>query len=351
MSERLMTILSVVAVLLSLAGCSLTVGGEPTQLAFRAPMNVDSAERYHVSLEVRNVDSKPFRDYEAFGGAMEIRDEAGNLVGRIQVATLWPLKPGESAWPASFSARLKAGAYHLVWAAGDHGSVDVDFSIVEHDGHLYLGEESIQASHGQEAIEQGEYGALQQLVDLAKVDLAQRLEVDLEAVAVASVQETEFGDASLGVPEPGKVYAQVLTPGYIIKLSSGGEPYEYHASAERLVFASGEEQAPQGGITIEEVQVTAGDLIQVRGSSTLLEGTCLNTELWADGELQAWWPSDLCVPVQAGGWQQTVPLGQSGAPAALDPSAQYMVRAYQPNGPDVVSVFAFDLAGPPTPAP
>ena len=351
MLPRLVTILSVAAILVLLSGCSISVGGEPAQLAFRAPMNVDSAERYHVSLEVRNVDTRPFRDHEAFGGAMELRDEAGNLMGRIQVATLWPLEPDESAWPASFSAKLGPGAYHLVWAAPDHGSVEVAFTIVEHDRHLYLGKESIEASHGQEDIEQGEYGSLQQLVDLAKVDLAQRLDVEFEAVSVVSVQETEFDDASLGVPAPGEAYAQVLTPGHVIELSAEGVTYEYHASADRLVFASGEEQAPRGGITIEGVQVVAGELVEVRGSSTLPEGTCLATELWAGGELQGWWPLDQCVPVEAGEWQQSVPLGESGAPAELDPSVQYMLRAYQPGGPGIVSVLAFDLGGPPTPAP
>jgi hypothetical protein len=118
-------------------------------------------------------------------------------------------------------------------------------------------------------IEQGEFGALQQLVDLARVDLAQRLDVELEAVTVVSVQETEFEDASLGVPEPGKAYAQVLTPGHVIQLRAEGVTYDYHASAERLVFASGEEQAPQGGITIEGVQVVAGAHLAVGAESRL----------------------------------------------------------------------------------
>jgi len=30
-------------------------------------------------------------------------------------------------------------------------------------------------------------------------------------------------------------YTQVITPGYIIMLSSEGEIYEYHASGERVV--------------------------------------------------------------------------------------------------------------------
>jgi hypothetical protein len=109
--------------------------------------------------------------------------------------------------------------------------------------------------------------------------------------------------------------------------------------------------ASNGSIAVEGVQVTAGERIIVHGRSTLPNGTCLGTELWADGELQTWWPGDTCVPVQDGAWRLSVPLGQDGAPAGLDASAQYMVRAYQQNGPNIVSVFPFDLTGPPTPNP
>jgi hypothetical protein len=47
----------------------------------------------------------------------------------------------------------------------------------------------------------------------------------------------------------------------------------------------------------------------------------------------------------------TIQLGTDEVPAELDPSAQYMLRVYQQNGPDIVSVFAFDLVGPPPPEP
>jgi hypothetical protein len=104
-------------------------------------------------------------------------------------------------------------------------------------------------------------------------------------------------------------------------------------------------------ITIEGVQVTAGKQIVVHGRSTLPEGTCLGSELWADGELQAWWPGEACLPVQSGAWQMRVLLGSGEVPAELDAAAQYMLRVYQQNGPDIVSVFAFDLAGPPMPEP
>jgi hypothetical protein len=46
-----------------------------------------------------------------------------------------------------------------------------------------------------------------------------------------------------------------------------------------------------------------------------------------------------------------VQLGTSESPAELDRSAQYMLRVFQQNGPNIVAVFAFDLAGPPTAEP
>jgi len=162
---------------------------------------------------------------------------------------------------------------------------------------------------------------------------------------------TEFPDASLGVPEPGKMYAQVITPGYVIRLAVEGAVTKYHGTGDRVVLVPDEGITPQGSITIEGVQVTAGERITVRGRSTLPDGTCLGTELWADGELQTWWPGDTCVPVQDGAWQLSVLLGQDGAPVELNATAQCMVRAYQQNGPNIVSVFPFDLAGPPTPNP
>jgi hypothetical protein len=197
-------------------------------------------------------------------------------------------------------------------------------------------------------VEEAQVGA-GPLLEMAKADLAQRLGIKLGEIEVQNVEETDFADASLGVPEPGKVYAQMITPGYIIELAAEGAVYEYHAAGDRVVLVPDEGQSPEGSITIEGVQVTAGEQIMVHGRSTLPDGSCLGTELWADGELQAWWPGDTCVPIQSGVWQLSVSLGRDGAPTELDATARYMVRAYQQNGPNIVSVFPFDLAGPPTP--
>ncbi|MBN1641278.1 MAG: hypothetical protein JXA09_08580 [Anaerolineae bacterium] len=71
-------------------------------------------------------------------------------------------------------------------------------------------------------------------------DLAARAQVSADDIVVREVRATEFSDASLGAPEPGKMYAQVITPGYVIRLAVGNEIYVYHASGDRVVLAAQE---------------------------------------------------------------------------------------------------------------
>ena len=85
--------------------------------------------------------------------------------------------------------------------------------------------------------ELGDYGQAQPLVDVARDDLAQRLSASRKEITVQSVEAVEFPDTSLGVPEPDRVYAQVITPGYIIILIVDNAVYEYHGSGNRIVFA------------------------------------------------------------------------------------------------------------------
>ena len=90
------------------------------------------------------------------------------------------------------------------------------------------------------------------LIDQAKADLADALGIEIEDIEVQQVEEKEFPDASLGVPEPGKSYAQVVVSGYVIVLQAEGEAYRYHAGQGRVVrvpdqgAAEGTQTAPPG---------------------------------------------------------------------------------------------------------
>ena len=194
-------------------------------------------------------------------------------------------------------------------------------------------------------------GEVEYLVGLAKADLVQRLGIEFDEIELQNVEATEFPDASLGVPEPDMKYGQVITPGYVIGLAVDNENYTYHGSGDRVVLVPDEGESPRGSITIEGVQIMAGEKIIVHGQSTLPDGTCLGTELWADGELQTWWPTESCALVQESAWELSVKFGEGLAPETLDPTTQYMLRTFLPGGPDIVSVFPFDIAGPPTSAP
>ncbi|MFH1967279.1 MAG: hypothetical protein ABIJ03_02110 [Patescibacteria group bacterium] len=72
--------------------------------------------------------------------------------------------------------------------------------------------------------------SLEELITLAKTDLAERLGIIIEEILVKSTTEKTWSDASLGCPEKGKYYVQVITPGYLIIFEAGGKIYKYHTS-------------------------------------------------------------------------------------------------------------------------
>ena len=67
-------------------------------------------------------------------------------------------------------------------------------------------------------------------VGKAKADLATRLNIDPDAIAVVSVQEVDWPDRSIGCPQPDMAYAQVVTNGSRIILSHNGTAYYYHSA-------------------------------------------------------------------------------------------------------------------------
>jgi len=78
------------------------------------------------------------------------------------------------------------------------------------------------------------------LEEMAKNDLAKKLDIPVEDIETVSVKPTEFPDASLGVPEEGELYAQVVTPGYVIVLKANQKNYQYHAADQRVILVPGE---------------------------------------------------------------------------------------------------------------
>jgi hypothetical protein len=68
----------------------------------------------------------------------------------------------------------------------------------------------------------------------ARGDLAARLGVGEDAIEEDSVEDAEFPDASFGAATPNELSAQMITPGWRIRLRARGEKFEYRANRNRM---------------------------------------------------------------------------------------------------------------------
>jgi hypothetical protein len=71
-----------------------------------------------------------------------------------------------------------------------------------------------------------------QVVAAAKERLASQLDTATEVVDTIAVETVERSKASLGCPKPGKMYAQVITPGHRVLLQVEGEQFEVQSGWE-----------------------------------------------------------------------------------------------------------------------
>jgi len=66
------------------------------------------------------------------------------------------------------------------------------------------------------------------IVRAALADLAGRLDVETDQIAVLAARAVTWPDSSLGCPEPGVQYLQRITDGALVVLEVGGRRYQYH---------------------------------------------------------------------------------------------------------------------------
>ena len=73
----------------------------------------------------------------------------------------------------------------------------------------------------------------QAMVERARRDLGRRLGVSPTEITEDSVEQTDFPDAALGAPVEDEMSAQVITPGWRIRLNANGRTYEYRATQKQ----------------------------------------------------------------------------------------------------------------------
>lgn len=77
---------------------------------------------------------------------------------------------------------------------------------------------------------------LQPFIDDAVGQLAGRLSISASAVTVQSARLVQWSDSSVGCPEPGMQYLQVLTDGSVIELIADGTIYWFHSGGSKGPF-------------------------------------------------------------------------------------------------------------------
>jgi len=86
------------------------------------------------------------------------------------------------------------------------------------------------------------------LIEKAKMDLAQRLAVSATEINLVEAQSVTWPDSSLGCPQEGMMYTQVLTPGFLILLEHDSNIYEYHAGSRDSVTTCDNPSPPVRGM-------------------------------------------------------------------------------------------------------
>ena len=136
----------------------------------------------------------------------------------------------------------------------------------------------------------------QELAALAINTLAAHLSVDPGEVTLQSLSPVDWPDASLGCPQPGMGYAQVITPGHSALLQHQGKMYQVHMAGTRAFVcvnkgADGAEAAkmpvPRLSLTSEHAgRLAAADLARRLGVDARLV-TVVSTRpvVWTDRSL------------------------------------------------------------------
>lgn len=85
-------------------------------------------------------------------------------------------------------------------------------------------------------------GSLKAKIELALQDAARRTQREPAQLRVMLAEAVTWPDGSLGCPQPGRQYTQVLVDGYRIRIAAGTATLEYHASLRGQPFLCPEGQ-------------------------------------------------------------------------------------------------------------
>lgn len=118
-------------------------------------------------------------------------------------------------------------------------------------------------------------GALPSQADLALAALSQgeRANISVNDLQGLEYNQQQFPDASLGCPQPGQMYAQVITPGYQFLLTYNGVVYDYRVSedGETVILCDTRSAVPTNPTAAPPPAQACDDSYTVQSGDRLLE--------------------------------------------------------------------------------
>ncbi len=136
--------------------------------------------------------------------------------------------------------------------------------------------------------------------------LADELEVDVEGLKLDSSEVVEWSDASLGCPQEGYAYAQVITPGHKLVFDLAGASYAVHTNLDgshMVVCGDGMPTPAAGGAVLGEMETAARKLL-----ADELEVDAGSLKL-ASSEMVEWSDTSLGCPQEGYAYAQVVTPG------------------------------------------
>lgn len=97
-----------------------------------------------------------------------------------------------------------------------------------------------------------------QAIRVATEVISKHLNLPVERFTLQQAQAVDWPDSSLGCPQPGMMYMQMITPGFKVMLEAGGEVYPVHVAGSHAVVCvrvARDLRAPKAQAAREKVEL------------------------------------------------------------------------------------------------
>lgn len=157
------------------------------------------------------------------------------------------------------------------------------------------------------------------IVEELRLRISEQVRVNKDALTLVSEERVMWRDASLGCPQEGKAYAQVLVPGWrIVFVDAAGQEYDVHAAENPETYVICQQQADaqpkpttpfeaQGNPAVDAAKKLLAERLEVlMDAVSVAEAEAVE---WRDSCLGCTVPGQMCLMVITPGYRVILSAG------------------------------------------